>query len=183
MAKSLPSNGASHHPLPHQPILLVTDIAEGENCAAAIAKQFNRTVDLASSRREAVAMLRRKTYSIVALDNSLIDAAGDEQESVYCDCGLAIPLEINFATSGPSRIIRQIRAALTRRQLEQSIAARAAAVSLESDLRDTVAGLLLQSQLALAEPALPPPIADKLRLMAELAGSLRKRLDQANTPV
>ena len=48
---------------------------------------------------------------------------------------------------------------------------------LESNLRDTVAGLLLQSQLALAEPSLPPQLADKLRLMADLAGSLRKKLD------
>jgi hypothetical protein len=44
-------------------------------------------------------------------------------------------------------------------------------------LRDTVAGLLLQSQLALAQPALSPQLAEKLRLVAELAANLRQRLD------
>ena len=73
--------------------------------------------------------------------------------------------------------MREIRSALGRRQMEQEVAARAAASSLESNLRDTVAGLLLQSQLALAEPSIPPQLADKLKLMAELAGNLRQKLD------
>jgi hypothetical protein len=46
-------------------------------------------------------------------------------------------------------------------------------------LKSTLTGLLLQSQLALAEPELPPRVAGKLELMAELAGSLRRRLEQA----
>lgn len=183
MTQSLPAKNSAHLPLPHEPILLVTDIADAESCAAVIAKQFNRIVDTAACRRDAVAALRRKSYSIVVLDSSLIEAAADEQDTIFRYSGLAIPLEVNFATSGCSRIVRQIRSAFARRQLEQSAAARAAAASLESNLRDTVAGLLLQSQLALAEPALPPQIADKLRLMAELAGSLRERLDQANAYV
>ena len=183
MAQNLLDKSPVRLPLPHEPILLVTDIADAENCGAIIAKQFNRAVDTAACRRDAVAALRRKSYAVIVLDSSLIEAAGDEQNTIFRSSGLAIPLEVNFATSGCSRIVRQIRSAFARRQLEQSAAARAAAASLESNLRDTVAGLLLQSQLALAEPALPPQIADKLRLMAELAGSLRERLDQANAYV
>lgn len=159
-------------------ILLVTSIAGAENCAAVVAKQFGLPVETASSRKDALAALRRRGYAIVVLDSSLLEVAPGDADTLFERSGLAIPLEINFAISGCGRLVREIRAALSRRQLEQSVAARAAATSLETNLRETVAGLLLQSQLALAEPAVPPQIADKLKLMAELAGNLRQKLDQ-----
>lgn len=160
-------------------VLLVTAIAGAENCAAVVSKQFGLTVETASDRKSALAALRRQSYAIVVLDSSLLEAAGDA-DAIFRSSGLAIPLEINFAISGCSRLVREIRAALSRRQMEQAVAARAAATSLESNLRDTVAGLLLQSELALAEPAISPQLADKLRLMVELAGNLRQRLDQGS---
>ena len=58
-------------------------------------------------------------------------------------------------------------------------ALRAAVSQLESELKSTVTGLLLQSQLALAEPELSPKLTGKLTLVAELAGSLRQRLEGA----
>ncbi|MFZ0661930.1 MAG: hypothetical protein WAM66_04500 [Acidobacteriaceae bacterium] len=161
-------------------VLLVTGIAGAENCAAVVSKQFGLAVETVSSRKDALAALRRRNYAIVVLDSSMLEAAVADADAVFKHSGLAIPLEINFAISGGGRLVREIRAALSRRQLEQSVAARAAATSLESNLRDTVAGLLLQSQLALAEPSLPPQLANKLRLMAELAGSLRQKLDRAS---
>lgn len=167
-------------PAPLESVLLVTGIAGAENCAAVVAKQFNLTVETLSSRKDALTALRRRSYSIVVLDSSLLEAATGDAEAVFKHSGLAIPLEFNFAISGCGRLVREIRAALIRRQLEQVAAERAAASSLESNLRDTVAGLLLQSQLALAEPSVPPQLADKLRLMAQLAGSLRKKLDAAS---
>ena len=157
-----------------EPILLVTAIAGAENCAAVVSKQFGLAVETASNRKDALAALRRQSYSIVVLDTSLLEA-----DAFFKHSGLAIPLEINFAISGCGRLVREIRAALSRRQLEQSVAARAAAGALESNLRDTVAGLLLQSELALAEPSVPPQLADKLKLMVELAGNLRQKLDQS----
>jgi hypothetical protein len=162
-------------------ILLVTAIAGAENCAAVVSKQFNLAVDTASARKDALAALRRRSYAIVVLDSSLLEASTADADALLKQSGLAIPLEINFAISGCGRLVREIRAALSRRQMEQAIAARAAVTSLESNLRDTVAGLLLQSQLALAEPAVPPQLADKLKLMVELAGNLRQKLDQTNT--
>jgi hypothetical protein len=157
-----------------EPLLLVTAIAGAENCAAVVSKQFGLAVETASNRKDALAALRRQSYSIVVLDTSLLEA-----DAFFKHSGLAIPLEINFAISGCGRLVREIRAALSRRQLEQSVAARAAAGALESNLRDTVAGLLLQSELALAEPSVPPQLADKLKLMVELAGNLRQKLDQS----
>jgi hypothetical protein len=163
-------------------VLLVTAIAGAENCAAVVSKQFGLTVETAASRKEALAALRRRNYAIVVLDSSLLEAAAGDTDAIFRHAGLAIPLEINFAISGCGRLVREIRAALSRRQLEQDAAARAATTSLEIDLRDTVTGLLLQSQLALAERSVPPQLADKLRLMAELAGNLRRKLDHAGAP-
>jgi 2-keto-4-pentenoate hydratase len=56
------------------------------------------------------------------------------------------------------------------------LARRAAAAAIVSELKTTVAGLLLQSQLAVSSSEVPPSLADKLRVMAELAGSLRQQL-------
>ncbi|HEX5233854.1 MAG TPA: hypothetical protein VFW25_00845 [Silvibacterium sp.] len=168
--------------MPEQ-VLLVTAIAEAENCAAIVSKQFGLAVQTASSRKEAFTALRRNTYAIVVLDSSLLEVAQDDSDSLFKHSGLAIPLEVNFAISGCGRLVREIRAALGRRQLEQAVAARAAATTLETSLRDTVAGLLLQSQLALAEPAIPPQLAGKLKLMAELAGDLRQKLNQPGAPL
>jgi len=167
--------------IPSEHVLLITAIAGAENCAAVVAKQFNLAVDTVSTRKDALNALRWQHYAIVVLDSSLLEAASGDADAVFRNSGLAVPLEINFAISGCGRLVREIRAALSRRQLEQTVAARAAATSLESNLRDTVAGLLLQSQLALAEPSVPPQLADKLKLMVELAGNLRQKLDQAGT--
>ena len=72
--------------------------------------------------------------------------------------------------------MREVRAVLSRREQEQALAMRAAAVAVESDLRDTVTGLILHSQLALSEPSLSPELSAKLKTVAELAGSLKQRL-------
>jgi signal transduction histidine kinase len=97
-------------------------------------------------------------------------------EAIWDRAGLAIPLQINFALSGAARLIREIRAALHRREREQMLARRAAAAAIESELKTTLAGLLLHSQLALAGSDVPTPIADKLRVVADLAGNLRQQL-------
>jgi hypothetical protein len=67
-------------------------------------------------------------------------------------------------------------AALSRRTREQSLARRAATAEIETELKSTVAGLLLNSQLALAGNQVPSAVAEKLRLVADLAGNLRQQL-------
>lgn len=182
MPEATTSEGALPKLTGVESVLLVTAVAEAESCAAIVAKQFTLHVDTASNRKDALAALRRKSYAIVVLDSGLLEASAGDADTLFKHSGLAIPLEINFAISGCGRLVREIRAALSRRQLEKAVAERAAASSLESTLRDTVAGLLLQSQLALADPSVPPQLADKLKLMADLAGNLRKKLDAGNIP-
>jgi hypothetical protein len=158
-------------------ILMITGIAGAENCAAVLSKQFGLTVETAANRREGLAALRRREFALVVLDESLIESSDDGTDSILRHAGLALPLEINFAISGCGRLVREVRSALNRREREQALALQAAATIMQSDLRDTVAGLLLQSQLALAEPAIPAQLAEKLKLVVELAGNLRQRLD------
>jgi hypothetical protein len=47
----------------------------------------------------------------------------------------------------------------------------------ESELRNTISGLLLHTQLALRESPPSPQLEQRLRLMVELAGNLKQRLD------
>jgi len=72
---------------------------------------------------------------------------------------------------------------LLRREREKYLALSAAASSIRSDLRDAIAGLLLQAQLALVEPGIAPQLAERLHLLLELASNLRQRLDQPERPV
>ena len=76
---------------------------------------------------------------------------------------MAVPVQINFAFHGGSRLAREVKAAIGRREQQQVLALRAAASLLENELKSTVTGLLLQSQLALAEPAVDPETGRQIR--------------------
>jgi CheY-like chemotaxis protein len=156
---------------------MTTAIDIAESCAAEIAKQMNVVVDIAASRKSALTLLGRREYSIVIVDHTLAEADPEGADLIWKHSGLAIPLQINFVISNATRVIRDMRAALGRRQQEQTLAMRAAAAAIDSELKDAVTGFLLQSQLALAEPSIPPQLVEKLQRMAELAGNLRQRLE------
>lgn len=159
-------------------MLIITGIAGAENCAAVLAKQFNMTVETAASRQEGLAALRRKPFQLVVLDESLIEPNKDGIDALLRNTGLAIPLEINFAISGCGRLVREVRSALHRRSHEQAVAAQAVAANMQNEMRDTITGLLLHAQLALGEPGVSPQLAEKLRIISDLAGKLRGKLDK-----
>ena len=158
-------------------ILIVTGIEGARNCAAVVSAQLGMDVEVAEGRKAALAALRRREFDAVVVDETMAECDPAAAEAVWEHAGLAIPLQINFALSGAARLIREIRAALHRREREQTLARRAAAAAIESELKTTVAGLLLHSQLALSGSEVPPPIAEKLRVVADLAGSLRQQLN------
>lgn len=162
--------------------LMITGITGAEHCAASLSKQLGAPVDVASSRREGLAALRRREYTIVVIDEPVAESSPEGAEQIWKQAGLAIPLQLNFAISGTDRILREMRAALLRREHEQQLAMRAAASTIACELKDTVTGLLLHSQLALAEPALPAPLTARLQTVADLAGNLRTRLERGTAP-
>lgn len=160
-------------------ILMVTGIEGARNCADLIAKQLGVPVEIAEARRAALSALRRTEFTAVVVDDTLAECDPAAAEAIWERAGLAIPVQINFALAGAARLIREIRAALHRRECEQALARRAATAAMEAELKATVSGLLLHSQLALAaDPS--APAADRLRLVAELANHLRAQL---NAPI
>jgi DNA-binding NtrC family response regulator len=157
-------------------ILIVTGIEGARNCAAVVAAQLGMEVEVADGRKTALAALRRHEFAAVVMDETMAECDPAAAEAVWEHASLAIPLQINFALSGAARLVREIRAALHRREREQTMARRAAAAAIENELKTTVAGLLLHSQLALNGSEVSGPVADKLRMVADLAGSLRQQL-------
>ena len=157
-------------------ILMVTGVEGARNCAAVVGAQLGMEVEVAEGRKAALAALRRREFSAVVVDETMAECDPAAAETIWEHAGLAIPLQINFALSGAARLIREIRSALHRREREQALARRAAAAAIETELKGTVAGLLLNSQLALSGSEVSSPIADKLRMVADLAGNLRQQL-------
>ena len=155
---------------------MVTGIEGVRNCATVVSARLGMEVEVAEGRKAALAAMRRREFLAVVVDETMAECDPAAAEKIWECAGLAIPLQINFALSGTARLIREIRAALHRREREQMVARRAATAAIESELKSTVAGLLLNSQLALSSSEASSPIAERLRLMADLASSLRQQL-------
>ena len=157
-------------------ILIVTGMEGAENCAASLGKLLGLECEAAQGRRAALSALKRCDYAAVVVDEGILDCDQTGVEMIWENAGLAIPVQVNFALTGAQRLAREIRLALNRRDRERALARAAAAAAIDNELKSTVAGLLLHSQLALADREVPPPVAEKLRVVADLAGSLREQL-------
>lgn len=157
-------------------ILIISGMEGVRNCADVVARQLDRKVEVAEGRRTALDALRRRQFAVVVLDETLAECDPAAAEAIWQRSGLAVPIQINFALSGATRIIREIRAALSRREQEQAVARLAAKEDIATELKNTVTGLVLQSQLALSEGGVPPHIIQRLRVVADLASTLRQQL-------
>lgn len=160
-------------------ILMVTGIEGARNCADAVSRHLGREVEVADGRKSALAILRQREFSAVVVDDSIAECDPAAAEAIWERAGLGIPIQVNFAISGVARLVRDIRSALHRREREQMLARKAAAAAIETELKSTVAGLLLQSELALSGSEAGSPIAERLRVVADLAGNLRRQLSVA----
>lgn len=157
-------------------ILMVTGLEGARNCADVIAKHLGREVLVAEGRRSALVLLRQHDFAVVVVDETIAECDPATADAIYERAGMAIPLQVNFALSGAARLIRDIRAALQRRESEQALARKAAAAAIESEIKSTLAGLLLHSELALSNSDAGSPVAQRLRMVADLAGDLRRQL-------
>jgi CheY-like chemotaxis protein len=160
-------------------VLIVSPMADATQVAESLGATLGCPVKVVAGHRAAITELRHRDYSVVVVDDCMAEANPAATEVLWQNLGMAVPVQINFAFHGGPRLAREVKAAIGRREQQQVLALRAAASLLENELKSTVTGLLLQSQLALAEPALTPKLTGKLELVAELAGSLRRRLERA----
>ena len=154
-----------------QPVLLIAPEALAAQVAAGLRRELDVSVDVAGNRRAGLACLRRGEYVLVLLDEAMAEADAD---ALYSHAGDAPVLELNFAITGVSRAVRQVKSALARRARDRAHARAAAAADLQRELGASLSGLLLESQLALRDAS--PQTAPKLRHLVELAGDLRERL-------
>src|ERR1700694_3355518 len=131
-------------------ILMVTGIDGARNCGEVVAGLLQMEVEVAEGRKSALAALHQREFAAVVVDETIAECDPAGADAIWNRSGLAIPLQVNFALCGAARLVRDIRAALQRRDREQSLARMAAAAAIESELKTTLAGLLLHSQLALS---------------------------------
>jgi len=158
----------------NHPILIIADETAALAVADILRRELDAAIEVAPNRRAGMAALRRSEYSLLLLDEGLATADAESTELLY-QKALATPvLELNFGIANTPRVLRQVRAALTRRAHDQAQAREAAAISLQNELKASLTGLLLESQLALREAG--PAHSAKLRHLVELADDLRNRL-------
>ena len=158
-------------------ILLVTPSQRAPECAAALQAATGEEIAVAESLPRAATLLRAECYLAVVLDQYLLETEPHEAETTLEHLGTAIPVQVNLAISGMERLVREVRAALQRRQREEGQARQAAIGRLQSELNGTITALLLSSELALETPGLPPAAIEKLQSVRELVKKLRKQLE------
>ena len=163
-------------------ILLVTPNLRGEECAAAIKEATGSEVVLAESLQRATGLLRANEYDSVVLDQYLLETEEEQTSTLMEHLGTAIPVQVNLAVSAMERVVREVRAAVQRRDREQMIARRSAQQALRSELNSTVTALLLDCELAIATPDLPPATAEKLQAARDLVQRLRTQLSAEMSP-
>jgi signal transduction histidine kinase len=164
-------------------VLLIARLEGLENCARALEQQIDGLVEIAPGAREGLSALRRREFGVVVVEESLAESDPPWADLLWSQLGFALPLQVNFAISGSARLGREVKAALARRDSEQAVARRAVATEIEDELKSSLTGLLLQSELALREPAVPRSLEPKLRHMVELAGAIRDQLRRRATGI
>jgi hypothetical protein len=157
-------------------ILLISAAKNAANCVSAVEKNTGERVHLVANLPTGAAMLRRDEFSAVVVDQAFVDLNPVSADVLWKHTGTAIPVFVNFAISGAERLVRDVLAALSRREKERVLATKAAEAVLRSELNGAVTGILLSSELALAVPALPPGVLNKLQSVHELALQMRSRL-------
>jgi signal transduction histidine kinase len=157
-------------------ILIVSAMDGAQVCARIIGDRLGVPVEVAATRRDALAALRRQRFAVLVVEESLVEGDTLWADQLWEQAGIAMPLQINFAIAGCARLVREVKAAMQRRSVERATAQKAALTELAKELKSTVTGILLESELALREPGLPAELNPRLRHLVDLAGALRDRL-------
>ena len=158
-------------------ILLVTPSERAPECAAALHDATGEEIAVAESLARAATLLRTEGYLALVLDQYLVETEPHEAENTLEHLGTSILVPVNLAISGMERLVREVRAALQRRQREEIRARQAVIGRLRSELNGTITALLLSSELALETPGLPAPAAEKIEAVHELVKKIRRQLE------
>jgi hypothetical protein len=161
-------------------VLLVTAAERRRECAGRIGAVTGEVVHTVPTLGHALGALRSQTFTVVVIDQSLMwEGDGKLADLLAGTSGMGTMLVVNLAISGMERVVFEVRAALRRRQRELLRAREEAEGRLRAELNEAITGILLSSQLALDDAAVPGPVSAKIRSVYELAMSMRDRLRMA----
>ncbi len=118
-------------------ILLVTTSERASECAKAVHEATGEGVVVAESLPRAAALLRAEDYRAVVVDQYLLESEPHETQTTLEHLGTAILVQVNLAITGMERLVREVRAAVQRRQREEARARQAALAKLHSELNGT----------------------------------------------
>ena len=163
-------------------ILLVTRSEPASEWAEALNEATGEKIMMTESLAQATTFLRAECFLAVVLDQFLLETEPEDAAAVIVHLGTAIPVQVNMALTGMERLVREVRAAIKRRQSEEAAARQAAAGILQGELNDTVTALLLTVELASESLGLPPAAAERLESAHELVKKLRMQLESASLP-
>ena len=149
-------------------ILLITPSARGQDCAQAL--------HLATSLRQAVGCLRAQDFSAVVIDQSALDLEPDEGETLLQHIGTAVPVHVSFAVNSMERVVRELRAALQRREKESLIWRKLAEQGLRNELKGTATAILVSCEMALNAPELPVAAQARIQNVHQLARQICGKL-------
>jgi len=157
-------------------ILLVTASSRAQECRAALENGTGHKTQVAGSVPQAATRLRNAEYEVLAIDQSLLEADFRALDTLLNHTGTAMPIYVNLSLHSTERVVRETQVALRRAEKEKRMALRIVERDLRNQLRSEVTGILLTSELALRNPAIPADVAAKLQLVQEMAEKLRTRL-------
>jgi hypothetical protein len=157
-------------------ILIIWNSGKARECARAIEHAMQEPVEVVTSLHEGCQCLQSREYSAVVIDQWITEAEPEPTSMVFDHLGMAVPIFVNFGISGVERILREVRAAMSRRGLETVLARQSARQSLSEELRDDLTALLLSCGLALEENNVGEPLRLRLQQIEDATKRMKKRL-------
>jgi len=155
-------------------ILMIWSSERAQDYALSIEHALQEPVQVASSLHQGCDRLRSDEFSAVIVDQWVTEAEPEPTSVLFDHLGPAVPVFVNFGISGVERILRELRAALSRRGREMVLTRHVARQNLREELKDDVTALLLSCDVALGECT--GTAAERITKIKELAYQLRNKL-------
>ncbi len=154
-------------------ILVITSSLQVQQSIPPLVETLGESIHMAPSLRHATTLLKSNEYSVVVLDQLLVDSEPTESESLMLHTGTAIPIFVNFGINGPQRFVQELKFALRRRDRELSAAKNAIEQSVRKEWSGKITAMLLCCETAMQMPELPQAAQAKLNDVHQLAQELR----------
>jgi hypothetical protein len=157
-------------------ILLITPSERGPECSETLKAATGCEADWVQDLQLGLARLREQCYSVVVIDQFLVESEPAESDQLLEHLDTAFPVYLNFAVSGMERLVREVHSALHRRKREETQARRSVEQQFRSEICESLTAMLLSCELAMAVPNIPGPAAEKILAVDNLAREMRLRL-------